>query len=55
MIGWGMGTVVSAAGVFLSLHLDLPTGPTIVCTFGIVLAIMALARLAMGPMKAATP
>ncbi len=54
MIGWAMGTVVSAAGVFLSLHLDLPTGPTIVCTFGIVLAVMALVRLAIGPLKAAT-
>ncbi len=43
-IGWTMGTVVSAAGVFLSLKLDLPTGATIVCTFGIVLALMAAAR-----------
>jgi zinc/manganese transport system permease protein len=40
-IGWTMGTVVSALGVFLSLHLDLPTGATIVCTFGLVLIIMA--------------
>ena len=40
-IGWTMGTVVSALGVFLSLQLDLPTGATIVCTFGIVLAVMA--------------
>src|SRR3979411_717044 len=37
-IGWTMGTVVSALGVWLSLVLDLPTGATIVCTFGIVLA-----------------
>jgi zinc/manganese transport system permease protein len=43
-IGWTMGTVVSAAGVFLSLQLDLPTGATIVCTFGAVLALMAAAR-----------
>jgi zinc/manganese transport system permease protein len=43
-IGWTMGTVVSAAGVFLSLKLDLPTGATIVCTFGAVLALMAAAR-----------
>jgi zinc/manganese transport system permease protein len=43
-IGWTMGSVVSAAGVFLSLKLDLPTGATIVCTFGIVLAVMAAAR-----------
>ena len=43
-IGWTMGTVVSALGVYLSLLLDLPTGATIVCTFGLVLAAMAAAR-----------
>src|SRR5262245_44752544 len=43
-IGWTMGTVVSALGVYLSLKLDLPTGATIVCTFGLVLAIMAAVR-----------
>ena len=43
-IGWTMGTVVSALGVWLSLVLDLPTGATIVCTFGIVLALMAALR-----------
>ncbi len=43
-IGWTMGTVVSALGVYLSLVLDLPTGATIVCTFGVVLALMALVR-----------
>jgi zinc/manganese transport system permease protein len=43
-IGWTMGTVVSAAGVYLSLHLDLPTGATIVCTFGVALVLMALVR-----------
>jgi zinc/manganese transport system permease protein len=43
-IGWTMGTVVSALGVYLSLRLDLPTGATIVCTFGLVLAIMAALR-----------
>ena len=43
-IGWTMGTVVSALGVYLSLLLDLPTGATIVCTFGIALVLMALAR-----------
>jgi zinc/manganese transport system permease protein len=44
-IGWSMGTIVSALGVYLSLQLDLPTGATIVCTFGVVLALMASARL----------
>src|ERR671931_354144 len=36
-IGWTIGTVVSALGVYLSLQLDLPTEVTIVCTFGFVL------------------
>jgi zinc/manganese transport system permease protein len=43
-IGWSMGTIVSALGVYLSLKLDLPTGATIVCTFGLVLIIMASVR-----------
>jgi len=43
-IGWSMGTLVSALGVYLSLVLDLPTGATIVCTFGFVLACMAVLR-----------
>jgi zinc/manganese transport system permease protein len=43
-IGWTMGTIVSALGVWLSLVLDLPTGATIVVTFGAVLALMAAAR-----------
>src|SRR2546422_2807533 len=43
-IGWTMGTLVSALGVYLSVFLDLPTGATIVCTFGGVLALMFLAH-----------
>jgi zinc/manganese transport system permease protein len=43
-IGWAMGTIVSALGVYLSLQLDLPTGATIVCTFGLVLIILAAVR-----------
>jgi zinc/manganese transport system permease protein len=43
-IGWTMGTVVSALGVYLSLVMDLPTGATIVCTFGLVLILMAAVR-----------
>ena len=43
-IGWSMGTIVSALGVYLSVALDLPTGATIVCTFGTVLALMAVVR-----------
>ena len=47
-VGWTMGTVVSALGVYLSLVLDLPTGATIVCTFGVVLALMATGRVLVG-------
>src|SRR5664279_5486562 len=43
-IGWTMGTLVSALGGYLSLQIDLPTGATIVCTFAIVLILMALFR-----------
>src|SRR5213075_765608 len=39
-IGWTMGTLVSALGVYFSVALDLPTGATIVCTFGAVLIAM---------------
>jgi zinc/manganese transport system permease protein len=43
-IGWTMGTIVSALGVYFSLQFDLPTGATIVVTFGLVLIIMAIVR-----------
>jgi zinc/manganese transport system permease protein len=39
-IGWSMGTLVSAVGCYLSVAWDLPTGATIVCTFGGVLVFM---------------
>ena len=43
--GWTTGAIVSAIGVLLSFRLDLPTGATIVCTFGGALALLALGRL----------
>src|SRR5204863_6220817 len=43
-IGWVMGVVVSMLGMYLSVQFDLPTGAAIVCTFGLVLAIMAAVR-----------
>jgi zinc/manganese transport system permease protein len=46
-IGWTMGSIVSALGVYLSLTWDLPTGATIVCTFGFVLILMAIVRVLM--------
>jgi zinc/manganese transport system permease protein len=43
-IGWVMGTLVSMLGMYFSVLFDLPTGATIVCTFGLVLALMACIR-----------
>ena len=43
-IGWTMGAVVSAGGVALSFVLDLPTGATIVATFGLALLVLAAVR-----------
>src|SRR5881409_1939367 len=44
-IGWTMGTLVSALGVYLSAQIDLPTGATIVVTFGGVLVLMFFLHL----------
>jgi zinc/manganese transport system permease protein len=44
-IGWTMGTLVSALGVYFSVLGDLPTGATIVCTFGAVLVVMFFIHL----------
>jgi zinc/manganese transport system permease protein len=41
-IGWGVGTVTSAAGLAASFAFDLPTGATIVCAFGAALAAAGL-------------
>jgi zinc/manganese transport system permease protein len=43
-IGWAMGAVVSMLGMYLSVQFDLPTGATIVCTFGLMLVPMAILR-----------
>ncbi len=46
-IGWTMGAAVSAGGVALSFLLDLPTGATIVATFGAMLLVLAGLRAAL--------
>ena len=43
-IGWSMGTLVSVLGIYFSVLMDLPTGATIVCTFGLVLVALAVLR-----------
>jgi zinc/manganese transport system permease protein len=54
-IGWTMGTLVSAIGVYFSVLLDLPTGATIVCTFGAVLVLMFLVHLVFFHGRSARP
>jgi zinc/manganese transport system permease protein len=44
MVGWLAGTIASGAGLAISYVWDLPTGATLVCTFGAVLALAALAK-----------
>jgi zinc/manganese transport system permease protein len=44
-IGWSVGALVSGLGVWLSFVLDLPTGATIVSTFGATLLVLAALRL----------
>ncbi len=42
-IGWGLGVMTSVVGVLASYVLDLPTGATIVCAFGVTLLLCAVA------------
>ncbi|MBI4396828.1 MAG: metal ABC transporter permease [Elusimicrobia bacterium] len=42
-IGWTMGTLVSLGGMYASYRLDAPTGATVICTFGMALAVLAIA------------
>jgi len=44
-IGWSMGALTSAIGVYLSYLWDLPTGATIVTTLGAGLVVLSLVRL----------
>ncbi|MBT4096820.1 MAG: metal ABC transporter permease [Gemmatimonadetes bacterium] len=44
IIAWATGFVVSVLGCTLSYQFDTPTGATIVCAFGVVLALLALVR-----------
>jgi len=42
VIGWSMGLVVSVLGLYISYIADLPSGPTVVAFYGIMLLIVAL-------------
>ena len=42
IIGWTMGVVVSILGLYLSYVADLPSGPTVVSFYGLMLILVAL-------------
>jgi ABC-type Mn2+/Zn2+ transport system permease subunit len=44
VLSWSTGAVASAAGLAISYRYDLPTGPLVVCTFGLVLLLAAAVR-----------
>lgn len=47
LVGWIFGAVVSVVGILASAMLDLPTGATVVCAFGVLLVLAALLRRAL--------
>jgi zinc/manganese transport system permease protein len=44
VVSSSVGILGSILGMYISVLLDLPTGATIVCTFGLVLSVMAAVR-----------
>ncbi len=42
VIGWTMGLIVSVFGLYISYVADLPSGPTVVAFYGVVLLLVAL-------------
>src|SRR6266403_1545680 len=44
LISWGSGALASLLGLWVSYVADLPTGPLIVCMYGLVLAVAGLLR-----------
>jgi len=46
-ISWTAGALASAMGLWISFHYDLPTGPVVVCMFGVVLLAAYLLRRVM--------
>ncbi len=48
LLSWVAGTIASAAGLWISFHYDLPTGPVVVCAFGVLLLLAYGARRLLG-------
>ncbi|HEU5194705.1 MAG TPA: iron chelate uptake ABC transporter family permease subunit [Methylomirabilota bacterium] len=42
VVGWAFGTTVSVIGMIASAALDLPTGATVVCAFGVILVVVGV-------------
>jgi zinc/manganese transport system permease protein len=54
-IAWSTGMVACTVGLVVSYAYDLPTGPLVVCMFGLVLAIAALVRRFILPVPLTEP
>jgi zinc/manganese transport system permease protein len=53
VVSWGAGLLASASGLALSFRYDLPTGPLVVCMFGLLLLLAYLvAKMAVRPAAA---
>jgi len=48
VVAWGFGTFVSVVAMVASAILDLPTGATVVCAFGLILLVLAVVTRAIG-------
>ena len=47
-VGWAVGAATSFAGIWASYQWDLPTGATVVCTYGLSLVLCGTANYLMG-------
>lgn len=43
-LGWGIGSFASALGMTVSYFWDFPTGASVVCVFGVVLAVLSVGK-----------
>jgi zinc/manganese transport system permease protein len=48
LVAWLAGAVASASGLLVSFHYDLPTGPIVVCMFGLLLLVAFAVRRLVG-------
>ena len=46
LVGWALSLIGGVAGLFASYYWDFPSGAAIVCTFGVLLVLIALVALA---------